>query len=148
MMNSLSTVRTSRGLVSVVAIALLAVAFSVVAIPHANAAASVGVSQSCIKTNCIIAKGTGISGGTSATGGEFVGTCAAAADGALITEVTCSALGRSVTRSLPGTASAAELLIPVSNLSAVTICWSATAYYPNLSGGTTSVSTSGCGITV
>ncbi len=147
-MNIFTAVRTNRTLMSLVTVAVVVVALFGVAIPHADAAASVGLSSNCIKTHCVIAKGTGVSGGTSVTKGYFVGTCAAVADGALITEVTCSALGQSRTRSLPGTAAEAELLIPVTSLDPVTICWSATAYYPNLSGGTTSVSTSGCGITV
>lgn len=147
-MSTFSALRTNRTVVRIVAVAAVVVALFGIAIPHADAAASVGISTNCIKVHCIIAKGTGVSGGTSVTGGYFVGTCAAVADGALITEVTCSALGRSRTRSLPGTASEAELLVPVSSLNPVTICWSATAYYPNPSGGTTSVSTSGCGITV
>jgi hypothetical protein len=92
-MNAHSAIRSNKALVTAIAVAAVVVALFGIAIPHANAMASVGTSTSCIRTHCIVAKGTGVSGGTSVTKGYFVGTCSAAADGALITEVTCSASG-------------------------------------------------------
>jgi hypothetical protein len=116
----------------------------------ADAAFSFGESSICRtkSSHCIIATGKAVSGGSSLTGGQVAAACEAAATGASIVQVTCTAEGHSRTRSFTGTAGAAELQYATNDLDPVPVCWSATAYWPNPNGGTYQATTSGCGLAV